>query len=724
MEVDQKKMTIALAGNPNSGKTTLFNALTGNRQYVGNWPGVTVEKKEGQLKADPGIVIQDLPGIYSLSPYSLEERIARNYLVHDDPDVILNIVDGSNLERNLYLTSQLAELNIPLVVAVNMMDVVDKQGDRIDLDRLSKKLACPVVGISALKKKGLSQAIQACQAQAGKDQAPMAKFSKPLEKAIKEVENLKNNSIPHDQERWYAIKILEGDQEAMDNIHISSREEEIIKGILKDLEADMGDDPETAISMERYEQIQKTLAGSYHRNKKDELTTSDKVDKVLTSRILGIPIFIGIMFLMYYIAVTRVGGTLTDWVTDELFGEIIPGALGGWLTSIGASETAISLICDGIIQGIGAPIGFVPQMAMVFLFMGFLEDCGYMARVAFIMDRLFRRFGLSGKSFISFMVSSGCAVPGIMATRTIQESRDRDMTMITTCAIPCSAKLPIIALVAGYVYGGAWYVAPIIYFVSIGVVIMAGIILKKMQAFAGEPAPFVMELPAYHWPTLSGVLGHVWIRVKAFLKKAGTIIFAMSVLIWFLSSFGFSQGTFGMVEDPELSLLAVIGGFFAPLFIPIGFGNWQGVASTISGFAAKEATLSTMGVLAGLGAIEEYQLGMHAAFSQFFPTNIAAISFLMFNMYNTPCLAATATLYREISTKKRFWLAILFQNLGAWCFSLMVYQFGGVATGQIPFTGWTIVAMGVLVLTLYLLLRPDPAKKERVLRKRRGEARA
>jgi ferrous iron transport protein B len=698
--------TIALAGNPNSGKTTLFNTLTGSNQFVGNWPGVTVEKKEGKIKGRDYITLQDLPGIYSLSPYTAEEVITRNYLLYESPDVILNIVDGSNLERNLYLTTQLSELNIPVVVAINFMDAVRKNGDRIDLKALSERLNCPVIGISALKKEGIEELIRACieALERNKQQKAFA-FDMPVDEAIKNIQGFNIPGIAEEKSYWYAVKLLEKDEKIMQDLSLDRATKEKLEKIIKDLEKAYDDETESIITDERYTHIAKVLQGVYKRKNIKE-TTSDKIDKVLTNRWLALPIFAGIMCLMYYLAIYGVGQIVTDWTNETLFGEYIIDNMTEFMENAGSAPWLVSLVNDGILSGIAAPLGFVPQMALVFLFLAFLQGSGYMARVAFIMDRLFRRFGLSGKSFLSFFVSSGCGVPGIMATRTIEDRRDRDMTMITTTAIPCSAKLPVIAMISAFIMGGAWWVAPLVYFTSIAVVIMASVIMKKTRYFAGEPAPFVMELPEYRWPSPKGVLREAGIKVMAYIKRAGTIIFAMCVLMWFLGSFGFSEEGFGLVEANE-SLLAVIGGAISFVFAPLGFGNWQAVAATFAGFTAKEATITTMNILAGLGEVEEYVASGRAFYMSFFPTNMVAVSFLLFNLFNTPCLAAVSVLYREISSKKLFWFAILFQNLGAYAISLIVYQLIGLAVSEVAFSMATVAAIIVLLLCLYLLFRKE-----------------
>ncbi|MDY2959514.1 MAG: ferrous iron transport protein B [Hornefia sp.] len=707
---------IALAGNPNCGKTTLFNDLTGSTQYVGNWPGVTVEKKDGKLKGNKDVIIQDLPGIYSLSPYTLEEVVTRKYLVNERPDAIINIIDGTNIERNLYLTTQLLELNIPVIIALNMMDIVRKNGDKIDIEKLSKQLGCDIVPISALKKEGgdklVKKAIEAAQSKKMAE-APHV-FTGAVEHAIAHIEESIDNIVSKENLRWYAIKIFERDEKVLEELKLDAELKKHLEEHIADCENELDDDTESIITNQRYKYITDVVAASVHKKaKQDSLTLSDKIDRVVTNRILALPIFVLVMIGVYYIAVTSVGTYVTDWTNDVFVGEWIQPTVKGFLEGAGASEWVVSLVVDGIIGGLGAPIGFVPQMAIVFLFLSILEDCGYMARVAFIMDRIFRKFGLSGKSFIPFLISSGCAVPGIMATRTIENEKDRRMTMITTTAIPCGAKLPVIAAIAGYLIGEAWWVAPLMYFSGIAFVIISCIIMKKMKAFTGDPAPFVMELPQYHIPGVKSILIHVWERVWAFIKKAGTILFLCCVVMWFLSSFGFKGGSFGLV-DPQDSLMAVIGGGIAWIFAPLGFGTWQAVASSISGFVAKEGIVTTMGVLSGLGEIEEYDASMKAAFDSFFPTRIAAISFLYFNLFDSPCLAAISTIAKEMGSRRFFWFAIVFQNVAAYCLALMVYQLGGFATGEVGFSIWTCVAGAVLLGVLYLLFRPDPNKKTRL----------
>lgn len=712
---EDMSIKIALAGNPNCGKTTLFNNLTGSNQYVGNWPGVTVEKKEGRLVGNKDVIIQDLPGIYSLSPYTLEEVVTRNYLVQEKPDVILNIIDGTNIERNLYLTTQLVEVGLPMVIAINMMDLVRKNGDKIDIAMLEKKLGCKVIEISALKGDATKKAAELCieEAKKGKQTELPHVFTGSVEHAIAHIEESIQGLVDATELRWYAIKVFERDSKALEHIQLSADLKSHLEEHIKECEKEMDDDAESIITNQRYLYIQDLVKECVSKKRKaGELSTSDKIDKIVTNRILALPIFAVVMFLVYYIAVSTIGTVVTDWTNDVLFGEWLQGGAETLLVGAGASDWVISLVVDGILGGLGAPIGFVPQMAIVFLFLSILEDCGYMARVAFIMDRVFRRFGLSGKSFIPFLISSGCGVPGIMGTRTIESESDRRMTMMTTTMIPCGAKLPVIALIAGFLMGGAWWMAPVMYFAGIIMVIVCCIILKKTKMFAGDPVPFVMELPAYHVPSLKGVLLHVWERVWAFIKKAGTILFLCCAVMWFLGSFGFVDGSFGLVDSAD-SLLAVIGGVLAPLFAPLGFGTWQAVASSLSGFVAKEGIVSTMGLLSSLAVeVEEYEVSMHDAFAAFFPSGIAAVSFLLFNMFDSPCLAAISSMAKELGNRKFFWFAILFQNLMAYCVALVVYQLVGLAIGEVAFNVFTIVALVVLAALLYLLFRPDPNKKK------------
>ena len=706
---------IALAGNPNCGKTTLFNALTGSNQYVGNWPGVTVEKKDGKLKTDKTITIQDLPGIYSLSPYTMEEVVTRQYLVSERPDAIINIIDATNLERNLYLTTQLLELHIPTIIALNMMDIVNKNGDRIDVPQLSKELGCPIVPISALKGDGsdelIDQAVKVAKKRTLGDTPHV--YSGSVEHAIAHIEESIEDKVSANNLRWFAVKFFERDEKVREEIKLSASVLSEIEGHIEDCEKELDDDAESIIINQRYEYINRVVPKAIERVQGHEkLTLSDKIDRIVTNRVLALPIFALVMFLVYYVSVTTIGDIVTGWTNDVFVAGIQEWASNG-LTHMGASDWVVSLVSDGIIGGLGAPVGFAPQMAIVFFFLALLEDCGYMARVAFIMDRIFRRFGLSGKSFIPFLISSGCGVPGIMATRTIENEKDRRMTMMTTTTIPCGAKLPVIATIAGYIAGGAWWVAPAMYFLGIGLVIVYCIILKKTKMFEGDPAPFVMELPAYHAPSPKGVLLSVWERVWAFLKKAGTILFLCCAVMWFLGNFGFAGGNFGLV-DAEDSLLAVIGGAIAFIFKPLGFGTWQAVASSLSGFVAKEGIVSTMGVLSGLGEIEGYSAAYQAQFAAFFPSMLAAFSFMVFNLFDSPCLAALSTTAKELNNRKFFWYAVIFQNVSAYCVALIVYQIGGLILGEVSFGIATVFAFAVLAFVLYLLFRPDPNKKAKL----------
>ena len=714
---------IALAGNPNCGKTTLFNALTGSNQYVGNWPGVTVEKKDGRLKTDKSITIQDLPGIYSLSPYTMEEVVSRTYLVQEKPDAIINIIDATNIERNLYLTTQLLELNIPVVIALNMMDIIRKNGQKINVEKLSEELGCGVVPISALKGEGgdelIRQAIAVAKSRK-KAEAPHV-FTGSVEHALAHIEESIQDIVDPENIRYYAVKLFERDEKVIEDLKLDPKLMEHIEGHIRDCETEMDDDSESIIINQRYAYINKIIPRTIDKKSgAEKLTLSDRIDRIVTNRWLALPLFAGVMFLVYYISVSTLGTIATDWTNDVLVAGI-HDAVQNALTNAGASGWIVSMVCDGIINGIGAPIGFAPQMAIVFFFLALLEDCGYMARVAFIMDRIFRRFGLSGKSFIPFLISSGCGVPGIMATRTIENEKDRRMTMMTTTTIPCGAKLPVIATIAGYLTGGKPWVAPLMYFMGIGLVIIYCIILKKTKMFAGEPAPFVMELPNYHAPSMKGVLLSVWERVWAFLKKAGTILFLCCVVMWFLASFGFAGGSFGLVEAKD-SLLAGIGGALAILFRPLGFGTWQAVASSLSGFVAKEGIVSTMGVLSGLGEIENYSASFRTAFDAFFPTAISAVSFLTFNLFDSPCLAAISSVAKELNNRRFFWYAIIFQNVSSYCISLMIYQFGGLFTGELSFGIGTIVAAVILAFGCYMLFRPDPNKRRNQLELERGVA--
>ena len=793
---------IALAGNPNSGKTTLFNALTGSNQFVGNWPGVTVEKKEGRLKKHSDVIITDLPGIYSLSPYTLEEVVARNYLVGERPDVILNIVDGTNLERNLYLTTQLTELGIPVVIAINMMDVVQKNGDVISTKELSRALGCRIVEISALKGTGLMEAAEAAiDAAKNTKTIPMHTFSGAVEHALAHIEEAAVHSMPAEQQRWYAVKIFERDEKVLAQLHLREEVLAHIEQDIKDAEQELDDDAESIITNERYLFIASILKGCYQRKNKGKLTTSDQIDKVVTNRWAALPIFAAVMFLVYFISVTTVGTWATDWANDGVFGdgwhlfgigsseyeadadadataaavkqafedaakqagldpneaedltatatlyaedgsileEIpvayadyqeaaavvepdpadygiwipgIPVVLGNWLESIHCADWLQGLLLNGIVAGVGAVLGFVPQMLVLFLLLAFLEACGYMARIAFVMDRIFRKFGLSGKSFIPMLIGTGCGVPGIMASRTIENERDRRMTIMTTTFIPCGAKLPIIALIAGAMFGGAWWVAPSAYFIGIAAIIVSGVILKKTKPFAGEPAPFVMELPAYHWPTVSNLLYSMWERGWSFIKKAGTIILLATILVWFTSNFGWADGTFGMVNMNE-SILAMVGTFVCIVFAPLGWGNWQGAVATITGLIAKENVVGTFGVLfGGWEAVAENGWQIWANMREVF-TPISAYSFLIFNLLCAPCFAAMGAIKREMNSAKWTWFAIGYQCIFAYAVALVVYQLGMLFTGSGNTVG-SIAAFAVVALFLFLLLRPTRQSQKRM----------
>lgn len=639
---------IALAGNPNCGKTTLFNALTGSNQFVGNWPGVTVEKKEGKLKGHKDVIIMDLPGIYSLSPYTLEEVVARNYLIGERPDAIINIVDGTNIERNLYLSTQLMELGIPVIMAVNMVDVLQKNGDKIYTDKLSKELGCEVIEISALKGTGIQKAAEKAVGLAQKKKAmtPVHAFSEDAENTIKTVENMLTGTVPEEQKRFFAIKLLEKD----DKIQAQMKSVPDVSAEIQKMEELFDDDTESIITNERYVYISSIIHDCVTKNKQNKMTTSDKIDHIVTNRWLALPIFAAVMFLVYYISVTTVGTWVTDWTNDVLFGEIIPPAIEKFLIGIGCAGWLQGLILDGIVAGVGAVLGFVPQMLVLFLFLAFLEACGYMARVAFIMDRIFRKFGLSGKSFIPMLIGSGCGVPGIMASRTIENDRDRKMTIMTTTFIPCGAKLPIIALIAGALFDGAWWVAPSAYFVGIAAIICSGIILKKTKMFAGDPAPFVMELPAYHWPTVGNVLRSMWERGRSFIKKAGTIILLSTIVLWFLMNFGWGDGSFGMLEAEQLndSILAHIGSVIAPIFVPLGWGDWKMAVAAVTGLIAKENVVGTFGILFGFAEVNAdngIEIWGQLAGSM---TAVAAYSFLVFNLLCAPCFAAMGAIKREM----------------------------------------------------------------------------
>lgn len=691
---------IALAGNPNSGKTTLFNALTGSNQFVGNWPGVTVEKKEGKLRDNKDVTVMDLPGIYSLSPYTLEEVVARNYLITERPDVILNIVDGTNLERNLYLTTQLMELGIPVVMAINMMDVVKKSGDQINTKELSEKLGCEIVSISALKGEGVKEAAaKAVKLAEKKASAPVHEFAAEVESVLDEIETVLTN-VPEEQKRFYAIKLFERD----DKIQEQLKQAPDVENIVAAAEKAFDDDAESIITNERYAYISSVIGDCLKKANKEKLTTSDKIDRVVTNRWLALPIFAVVMWIVYYVSVTTVGTFVTDWTNDVLFGEIIPPAIESFLVSINCADWLQGLILDGIVAGVGAVLGFVPQMLVLFIFLAFLESCGYMARIAFIMDRIFRKFGLSGKSFIPMLIGTGCGVPGIMASRTIENERDRRMTIMTTTFIPCGAKLPIIALIAGALFDGASWVAPSAYFVGIAAIICSGIILKKTKMFAGDPAPFVMELPAYHLPTVGNVLRSMWERGWSFIKKAGTIILLSTIFVWFTSNFGIVDGHFGMVDDLSQGFLANIGKIFALIFIPLGWGDWKAAVAAITGLVAKENVVGTFGILYGFAEVAEDGSEIWGTLAASM-TTIAAYSFLVFNLLCAPCFAAIGAIKREMNSAKWTWFAIGYQCVFAYAVSLCIYQFGSLFTGGGVGIG-TIAAVLVVIGFLYLLFRP------------------
>ena len=707
--------TIALAGNPNCGKTTLFNALTGSNQFVGNWPGVTVEKKEGKLKGHKDVTITDLPGIYSLSPYTLEEVVARNYLINERPDAILNIVDGTNIERNLYLSTQLMELGIPVIMAVNMMDIVEKNGDKIHIDKLAKSLGCEVVEISALKGTGVQKAAEKAVVIAEKKNRniPVHKFASEVEEVLESVEEKLSGIVPEEQKRFFAIKLLERDDKIGEQVsNLPDVSAEIAK-----IEEVMDDDTESIITNERYVYISSIIDQCFTRGKKDKVTTSDKIDRIVTNRFLALPIFAVIMFIVYYVSVTTVGGWATDWANDGVFGDgwslfglvDVPGVpviIGNLLDAVNCAPWLEGLILDGIVAGVGAVLGFVPQMLVLFIFLAFLESCGYMARVAFIMDRIFRKFGLSGKSFIPMLIGTGCGVPGVMASRTIENDRDRKMTIMTTTFIPCGAKLPIIALIAGALFGGASWVAPSAYFVGIAAIICSGIILKKTKMFSGEPAPFVMELPAYHMPTVSNVLRSMWERGWSFIKKAGTVILLSTIVVWFTSYFGWVDGQFRMLEDLELdhSILAKVGSAVAWIFTPLGWGNWKSAVAAITGLVAKENVVGTFGILYGFSEVAEDGTEIWGSLAGSM-TAVAAYSFLVFNLLCAPCFAAMGAIKREMNNAKWFWFAIGYQTLLAYIVALCVYQIGTLVTAG-TFGIGTIVAFLLVAGFVYLLVRP------------------
>lgn len=701
---------IALAGNPNCGKTTLFNALTGSNQFVGNWPGVTVEKKEGKYKGNKEVIITDLPGIYSLSPYTLEEVVARNYLINERPNAILNIIDGTNLERNLYLTTQLVELGIPVVVAVNMMDVVEKNGDKINTEQLAKELGCDVCEISALKGKGISEAADLAVCAAKKKDAviPQHSFSGAVEHAIAHIEEAFLHNVDEAKQRWYAVKIFERDEKVLEQLNISAEVKAHIEKDIAAAEKEMDDDAESIITNERYIYIASIIKDCLKKKNHGGLTTSDKIDRIVTNRFLALPIFAAVMFVVYYVSVSTVGDWLTGWTNDTLFGEwIIPAAQKFFEKTIGTPDWLTGLIVDGIISGVGAVLGFVPQMLVLFIFLGFLESCGYMARVAFVMDRIFRKFGLSGKSFIPMLIGTGCGIPGVMASRTIENERDRRMTVMTTTFIPCGAKLPIIGLIAGALFDNAGWVATSAYFIGVAAIVISGIMLKKTKMFAGNPAPFVMELPAYHLPTVGNVLRSMWERGWSFIKKAGTVILLSTIVLWFLQGFGVENGSFGMVEDMDNSLIAKIGSVFAWIFKPLGWGEWKAAVAAVTGLIAKENVVGTFGVLFHFGGElsengDEIWNNLASCFTQ-----LSAFSFLIFNLLCAPCFAAMGAIKREMNNPKWTAFAITYQCVFAYAVSLCVYQIGAVFSSVVEVnTIGLICAAAVVIFMIYMLVRP------------------
>ena len=723
-------VTIALAGNPNCGKTTMFNALTGANQYVGNWPGVTVEKKEGKLKNQKDVTVTDLPGIYSLSPYTLEEVVSRDYLLKEKPDVIIDLVDATNIERNLYLATQLLEIGIPVVIALNMVDLLKKNNIHINVKGLSSALGCPIVETSALKGTGLKEVVDEAIKCANQHRVPskQMEFPKAVEKAVNEIESLVPANISEENKRWYAVKLLERDSKVKEGLNLPASAQSKIEEIASNLEKAEDDDTESIVTDGRYQYIQKVVSANVKRSG-NKMTVSDKIDRIVTNRILGLPIFILTMFIVYYVSVTTVGTMVTDWTNDSFVGTI-QGVVADGLSGVGVADWLVSLVSDGIIGGLGAVLGFVPQMAILFLFLSILEDCGYMVRIAFVMDRVFRHFGLSGKSFIPLLISSGCGIPGIMASKTIEADNDRRLTIMTATFIPCGAKLPVIALMGGimtaYVTGdyvAAGFITPLMYFIGVVAVLVSAIILKKTKPFSGKPAPFVMELPQYHIPSAKTVLLHVWERLKGFIIKAGTILFLSTVIMWVLSSIGSTGSGIGFVEDSNDSIMAILGGILAPIFAPLGFGKWQPVAASISGFSAKESIVSTMGVLANVaGDDAEDTMIVGAAIKAWFPSAVAAFSFLLFNLLDSPCLAAISTMAHEMQSRKWFWFAILFQNIFAYVVTLCVYQIGLVVTGAGSFGIGTIVALILVAIILFLLFRPDPYKNQNDVTKRSVQA--
>ena len=723
-------VTIALAGNPNCGKTTMFNALTGANQYVGNWPGVTVEKKEGKLKNQKDVTVTDLPGIYSLSPYTLEEVVSRDYLLKEKPDVIIDLVDATNIERNLYLATQLLEIGIPVVIALNMVDLLKKNNIHINVKGLSSALGCPIVETSALKGTGLKEVVDEAIKCANQHRVPskQMEFPKAVEKAVNEIERFVPANIAEENKRWYAVKLLERDSKVKEGLNLPASAQSRIEEIASGLEKAEDDDTESIVTDGRYQYIQKVVSANVKRSG-NKMTVSDKIDRIVTNRILGLPIFILTMFIVYYVSVTTVGTMVTDWTNDSFVGTI-QSVVSDGLGNAGVADWLVSLVSDGIIGGLGAVLGFVPQMAILFLFLSILEDCGYMVRIAFVMDRVFRHFGLSGKSFIPLLISSGCGIPGIMASKTIEADNDRRLTIMTATFIPCGAKLPVIALMGGimtaYVTGdyvAAGFITPLMYFIGVVAVLVSAIILKKTKPFSGKPAPFVMELPQYHIPSAKTVLLHVWERLKGFIIKAGTILFLATVIMWILSSIGNTGSGIGFVEDSNDSIMAILGGILAPIFAPLGFGKWQPVAASISGFSAKESIVSTMGVLANVaGDDAEDTMIVGAAIKAWFPSAVAAFSFLLFNLLDSPCLAAISTMAHEMQSRKWFWFAILFQNIFAYVVTLCVYQIGLVVTGAGSFGIGTIVALILVAILLFLLFRPDPYKNQNDVTKRSVQA--
>lgn len=703
---------LALAGNPNCGKTTMFNDLTGSSQYVGNWPGVTVEKKEGKLRGHKDVIVTDLPGIYSLSPYTLEEVVTRNYIIDEKPDIIINLVDASNIERNLYLTTQLTEMGIPVIVALNMMDIVKKNGDRIDTEKLSAAIGCEVIETSAVRGIGSKETADRAVLMAKQrvQTAPQHTFDKRVEDALEQIESLIGEIVSTEKSRWYAIKLFERDEKVMERCGFTQEFKDRLEEIITDCEKRFDDDSESIISNERYQYIGKLVKACVHK-KHTGMTTSDKVDRIVTNRWLALPIFAAVMWVVYFVSVSWLGTIVTDWTNDTLFADTIQPAVATFLQNIGAADWLIGLIVDGCIGGVGAVLGFVPQMFILFFFLSVLEDCGYMARVAFIMDRIFRKFGLSGKSFIPMLIASGCGVPGIMASRTIENEKDRKMTIMVTTFIPCGAKLPIIALIGGALFPDQTWVAPGMYFLGIGAVILSGIILKKTRLFAGDPAPFVMELPQYHIPGAKGVLIHMWERGKSFIIKAGTVIFAACGIIWFLSNFGVADGAFGMV-DTEVSLLAVLGGFVAPVFAPLGFGTWQATVATITGLVAKENVVATFGVLFGLGEVAEDDPALLNSISAML-TSVSAMSFMVFNLICAPCFAAIGAIKREMGGWKWTLIAVGYQTVLAYALAFIINQLGSVIFLGESFGIGAALAVIVVAAIVWLLLRsyhPEKAK--------------